>query len=260
MELQAVEKKRSIQFNFIKYLRNLITSNSYFTFDLSNFLVPNKAFFKKNSFYSLSDDLVFYLDNGNIHLKLIKKLNRKIVSYRKRNICKTFYQGIFNDDVFTLNTDFVKKEGNEIKIKDSNNKDEFNFFIIKDKLHIKYSSNKFKNPDQEENVDSVDCCCLIVHSSLIKQHNLLFDENLKFHCYSEDFSFNAKYNFAINTCIAPITSHHLSLGNLKSNEFIQSMDYLKNKYKGKKIFGTCFQIKFKNHNYETSYLNLLHHL
>ncbi|MCK7520973.1 MAG: hypothetical protein MZV64_26400 [Ignavibacteriales bacterium] len=61
-------------------------------------------------------------------------------------------------------------------------------------------------------VDSVDCCCLICHSSLIYKHNLSFDELLDFHLYSEDFSFNAKFNHNIATKAVQFKCKHLSQG------------------------------------------------
>ena len=43
-------------------------------------------------------------------------------------------------------------------------------------------------------VDTFDCCCLIVHSSLVKRYRLRFDENLAFDLYVEDFCATSKWS------------------------------------------------------------------
>ena len=40
-------------------------------------------------------------------------------------------------------------------------------------------------------VETVDCQCLIVHSSLVQKYGLRFDENLSFDLYTEDFCLGA---------------------------------------------------------------------
>ena len=82
-------------------------------------------------------------------------------------------------------------------------------------------------------VDTVDCQCIIVHSSLIKKYNLKFDENLKFDLYSEDLSMNAKEKFNIETKVVPIKCHHYSYGN-PTKDFYESLEYLSKKYENKK--------------------------
>lgn len=88
-------------------------------------------------------------------------------------------------------------------------------------------------------VDTVDCCCLIVHSSLIEKHHLRFDEIFQFHLYSEDFSLNARYNFLVKTKAVQIKCKHLSRGNT-SQEYYNDLEKLKRKYHDKKFVGTCF--------------------
>jgi hypothetical protein len=88
-------------------------------------------------------------------------------------------------------------------------------------------------------VDTVDCCCMIVHTSLIKKYDLQFDERLMYHLYVEDFSLNARYAYGVKTKALQIECMHLSLGNA-TRDFYDSLAYLKSKYKGKRFVGTCF--------------------
>ena len=82
-------------------------------------------------------------------------------------------------------------------------------------------------------VDTVDCQCFIIHSSLIKRYNLRFDDKLMFDLYSEEFSMNAKENYNIKTKVVPIKCHHYSYGNPTQN-YYESIKYLEEKYKNKK--------------------------
>jgi len=88
-----------------------------------------------------------------------------------------------------------------------------------------------KQLEQPEVVDTVDCMCLIVHSSLIKKYKLLFDEKLDWHCYSEDFSLNAKHKHGILTKAVQMDCKHLSRGNSFSKGFEKCFGYITNKYK-----------------------------
>lgn len=87
-------------------------------------------------------------------------------------------------------------------------------------------------------VDSIDCCCIIIHSSLIKKYDLRFDENLKFHMYAEDFCYRGKKNYKIKTKVVQMKCFHMGAGNL-GEEFQESVQYLKDKFNLKKIPSTC---------------------
>lgn len=87
-------------------------------------------------------------------------------------------------------------------------------------------------------VDAVDCSCIIIHSSLINKHHLLFDENLSFHMYAEELCYRAKKDYKIRTKVIPIKCFHLGKGEL-NEEFRKSVDYLKKKFKIKRIPSTC---------------------
>lgn len=57
-------------------------------------------------------------------------------------------------------------------------------------------------------VDTLDCCCLIAHSSLIRQHRLRFDEQFDFHLYSEDFSLAARQQGVLTRAVQLNCRHH----------------------------------------------------
>jgi len=78
-------------------------------------------------------------------------------------------------------------------------------------------------------VETVDCCCIIVHSSLISRYNLRFDENLKFHMYSEDFSITARKKHNIETKVVQLECYHLGKGTI-DEIFYDSLEYVKNKH------------------------------
>lgn len=90
-------------------------------------------------------------------------------------------------------------------------------------------------------VDSFDCQCLIVHSSLVKQYKLRFDEKLKFDLYVEDFCFNAFLTHGIVSNILQLSCCHWSqLDNLNErSSYTQMLTYLNDKYKNYQFAGTC---------------------
>lgn len=96
-----------------------------------------------------------------------------------------------------------------------------------------------KKAKEFEQVNTLDCCCFIIHSDLIKKMNYRFDENLDWHLYAEDLCMLAKKQFNIQSRILNIKSTHFSSGNFNKN-FHQSLEYLKDKYTPTPIVSTCF--------------------
>ena len=93
-------------------------------------------------------------------------------------------------------------------------------------------------------VDTIDCACLIVHSSLIAKFGLRFDENLTYDLYTEDFGIAAKEEFGIDTKVLPIRTHHYSYGNVVQR-FHDQLRYLNDKYAdASKVYvtTTCYAI------------------
>lgn len=88
-------------------------------------------------------------------------------------------------------------------------------------------------------VDTFDCQCLIVHSSLIKKYNLRFDENLEFDLYVEDFCINAKVSHGIKSMILKIECcHWQQLEDINERpHFFDKIDYINKKYQNY-LFGT----------------------
>jgi len=88
-------------------------------------------------------------------------------------------------------------------------------------------------------VETLDCCCCIVHSSLLKESGLRFDENLNFHMYVEDLCISAK-NKGIKSKALQIDCRHLS-GGVRDEAFLESVRYVKNKHGIKRVNSTCFK-------------------
>jgi len=87
-------------------------------------------------------------------------------------------------------------------------------------------------------VSNLDCCCLIVHSSLINKYNLRFDENLDWHMYVEDFCINCKKNHKIKSKAVQFDCYHLGIGTL-NDDFYNAAKYVKEKYNLKNLKTTC---------------------
>ncbi|MBO5997844.1 MAG: hypothetical protein J6P93_04900 [Alphaproteobacteria bacterium] len=95
-----------------------------------------------------------------------------------------------------------------------------------------------------ERAATFDCQCLIVHSSLVKEHHLRFDENLIFDLYVEDFCMNARERFGIPSLILQMYCHHWSPGNISEQKFLDKYAYLIEKYEPTKEWysTTCCNI------------------
>jgi len=89
------------------------------------------------------------------------------------------------------------------------------------------------------NVDTVDCCCMIIHSSLIARKNLRFDQALDWHLYVEDFCLGAKYHHDILTKSVQLNSIHYSSGNVNF-DFLDKLTFIKKKYKTETFSTTCY--------------------
>ena len=154
------------------------------------------------------------------------------VKYRVKRLGK-IKQGFHSKKYFTLNEEYNKSniggqffyKGNEL-------------FKIGDELFYYVHTHNFLN--QPSAVDTLDCCCIIIHSSLLTKYNLLFDEKFTFHLYGEDFSLAAKYNHNITTKALQFDCFHRGEGNM-NNLFKSDLEFMKQKYSGRKFVGTCFR-------------------
>lgn len=87
-------------------------------------------------------------------------------------------------------------------------------------------------------VDTLDSCCMIVHSSLIRKYDLRFDERLDWHLYVEDFSLQAKRAHGVKTKAIQIKCEHYSGGKV-DHVFHESLNYLRKKYGTDRFATTC---------------------
>ena len=86
-------------------------------------------------------------------------------------------------------------------------------------------------------VEAFDCCCLMVHSSLVEKYNLRFDENLYFDFYVEDFCAMAKVKSSILSYVLPVKCCHHS-GSKATERLYRHLPYLAQKYKKNCFVGT----------------------
>lgn len=70
-------------------------------------------------------------------------------------------------------------------------------------------------------VETFDCQCLIVHSSLVREHRLRFDEQLTFDLYAEEFCMAAKEKAGIVSRILPLAACHWSGGSVQPRYYVQ---------------------------------------
>ena len=78
-------------------------------------------------------------------------------------------------------------------------------------------------------VETFDCCCIIFHSSLVKETGLRFDEKLEFDFYVEDFCAAAFVNFGVKSYLIPIKACHHS-NSIATNRLTRHLPYLEAKY------------------------------
>ena len=81
----------------------------------------------------------------------------------------------------------------------------------------------------DDRTDTFDCQCVIVHSSLLREKGLRFDEALDFDLYAEDFC-AAAWCKGVPSRIVPIRCRHYS-GGVLSERFFKGLDYLRDKYR-----------------------------
>lgn len=87
-------------------------------------------------------------------------------------------------------------------------------------------------------VETFDCCCLLVHSSLVEKYHLRFDPELRFDLYVEDFCASAYVNHGIRSRILPFgAAHHSS--SVPQDRYYRHMPYLRKKYPRNCFVGTC---------------------
>lgn len=88
-----------------------------------------------------------------------------------------------------------------------------------------------------EPVDTIDCCCLIIHSSLLRSSGLRFDETFDFHLYTEDFCLAARHK-NIPVKAVQCACCHYSSGTI-NQKFWDKYTLLQEKYPNDFFLTTC---------------------
>lgn len=210
-------------------------------------------FFTNNEFVNKYDLITF--DNNKENLGISQRYNSFLSSFDHSN--ESWF--VFCHEDFCLKEDIY----NLLTSLDKNNIYGPIGTYISENFEIEYNKKKFLIPvrskkgqiiqknKQGENsqligiklqkpslVDTADCQCLIIHSSLIQKYNLRFDENLTFDLYSEAFSIEAKEKYQINTFAIQVNCEHWSEGNI-GERYYKGINYLNNKYPNSLYAGTC---------------------
>ena len=89
-----------------------------------------------------------------------------------------------------------------------------------------------------QEVLTTDCNCMMVHSDLVREHHLRFDERLTFDLYAEDFEIAARERHGVRTKVLPVLNRHYSFGHIAKRFFTQRR-YLMDKYENaSRVYGT----------------------
>ena len=88
-------------------------------------------------------------------------------------------------------------------------------------------------------VDTVDCCCVIVHSDLIRRHQLRFNSEFPWHFYSEEFSLRSRREHGILTRVVQVDCGHYGHG-ATDKEFTRAQNALIDEYGRTGFSSTCY--------------------
>lgn len=192
---------------------------------------------KDNKFNQGCDFILF--DNNIENIGISKRYNSMLDNYDYEN-----------EDWFVFcHEDFEFQEKWQKKMCKLNKDNVYGVIGTRLKHNKKYYYGKILNSDKNGNnlveigispsntqiVDTVDCCCFIIHSTLIQKYNLRFDDNLSFHKYIEEFCIRLKEEYGIKTVIFPVKCQHYSWGiSLPDDNFTQAETYVNNKFKNLK--------------------------
>lgn len=139
---------------------------------------------------------------------------------------------------------FLKKETKLIYLEKDESKTNIDYLKRKFLGQIKQGQNNsdFKKLGKklfvQKEVANLDCCCMIVHSSLINKFDLKFDENLDWHMYVEDFCMTAKEKYNIKSKVVQFKCFHLGIGDYNEG-FFETAKYIKEKYSLTHLKTTC---------------------
>lgn len=113
----------------------------------------------------------------------------------------------------------------------------------KDAQNILYEN--FPHRYEDPSVDTLDCMCMLVHSSLIDKYHLRFDEALYFDLYVEDFCIDAAKEHGVGiSALSFDCAHHSSYVSEKycRNSYLDRLKYINSKYPNDIYGGTVTPI------------------
>ncbi len=90
----------------------------------------------------------------------------------------------------------------------------------------------------QELVETLDCCCMMVHSSLVNRFGLRFDDKLSFDLYVEDFCIAAKELYGIASMAVDFPCTHYSKAAPQKRYEVQHR-YLNHKWKDVSYSSPC---------------------
>jgi len=164
---------------------------------------------------------------------IMEDIDAVVAKLDKKNIYGAvgvkIFKGLFFGKKYSINEHVSFGFKNELKLtygKILQGNNDFNFKSHGRKLYF------------HATVDAIDCSCIIIHSSLIKQYGLRFDENLSFHMYAEELCYSAKKNYKIKTKVVQMECYHMGKGTF-DEEYQKSAQYLKDKFNIDKIPSLC---------------------
>lgn len=147
------------------------------------------------------------------------------------NLSKNYIYGPVGIDINFIDT---KKKEVQVQYKGK--------YKDKNKAGLCYRSIVFKNYKDGDVVQSLDCMCVIINSSLIKKYKLRFDEELTWNLYVEDFCVNSRIKHGIKARLIEIECCHWSqLDDINERKsFFKDLEYLNFiKFKYHIFIGTC---------------------
>lgn len=208
-----------------------------------------EEYFVNNNYLKSTNISFHFFDNTSINLPIPQRYNNFINNYNWKK--EAWF--IFCHQDWELKTDL------EIVLKNLNKN--FIYGPVGAKLIVhneKYShlpigysddisrdktrSGKLRTIQNEiEPVDSLDCQCLIVHSSLVKKYNLRFDTSFEWDLYAEDFCLYAQLTNKIPIYAVKIPCIHHSDAGFKElpKSYNNALKVLNKKYPDQIFASTC---------------------
>jgi hypothetical protein len=97
-------------------------------------------------------------------------------------------------------------------------------------------------------VDTIDAMCILIHKDTIREYNLSFDENFKYHFYVEDFCLHARTKGILTKTLQMDCQHRSRTmsGDLGSYEFRDSRNILVTKWQSARTTTGLHSLDFQD--------------